>query len=57
MFAVKEYIADCANILLSIGIEYGLYREDSIKSDKESILLKNCIQIKTIGETEIRQLL
>lgn len=28
--AMKEYIADCANILLSIGDEANLYEEDSI---------------------------
>lgn len=30
--AVKEYIADCANILLSIGLELGLYENETENS-------------------------
>lgn len=30
--AVKEYIADCANILLSIGSEIGLYDNETVNS-------------------------
>lgn len=36
--SVKEYIADSANILLSIGVEGGLYEEDSVNDGLASEL-------------------
>lgn len=36
--AIKEYIADCANILMSIGDEYGLYDFPMVKSESKTVI-------------------
>lgn len=56
-FAMKEYIADCSNILLSIGNEFNLYAEESTNTNKEAILIDNTIQIKDLGISKIKKLI
>ncbi len=36
--ALKEYLADCANILMSIGDECGLYEEESVNDGDMTIM-------------------
>ncbi len=44
--AIKEYIADCANILLAIGNEYGLYDLTPSTSNTHSVLQVDILQEK-----------
>lgn len=47
-FAIREYIADCANILMSIGIETGVYLLAQENDGLESIMSKDCISIASL---------
>lgn len=44
-FPIKEYIADCANILFSIGDELELYEEDSINDGRVSQMKSGIFEI------------
>ena len=57
LYAIKEYIADCSNILLSIGNEYDLYKSDSVNDKLESILVDNSIIIKKLDTSKIKKLI
>jgi hypothetical protein len=48
--ALKEYIADCANILFAIGNELGLYNEPSINDGMGAELLPDVIKRITVDE-------
>lgn len=56
LFAIREYIADCANILLSIGYGFGLYSESIENPQKESIFVDNPIEIRDLGISKIKQI-
>ncbi len=56
-YALKEYIADCANILLSIGDELKLYDYDSILDDHVSQMKKDIFEIIPIEQQVIRTLI
>lgn len=51
-FAIREYIADCANILFSIGDEFSIYDNDCEKVNKEAIFIDNPIEIRELGSSK-----
>ena len=50
-FALREYIADCANILLSIGDEFGLYDSDVEALRIEAVLPEKIIQVREVDKS------
>lgn len=55
-FAIKEYIADCGNILLSIGNELGLYEEESINTGMASEVVNTVFNIVQVKDQKIGKL-
>lgn len=50
--AIKEFIADCANILLSIGEEFDLYEKESTNSERTNITKDSVFREVTLEEAE-----
>ena len=48
-FAQREYIADCANILFSMGLELGLYDHRNETPNMESVLPKKIIEVRPLS--------
>lgn len=55
--AVKEYIADCANILFSIGCELKLYNDRALDNGKEAIMLDELIRFVDAGSVPVKEFL
>lgn len=56
-FAIKEYLADCAIILMSIGDEFKLYDEDPVNTNMGTMLNEPLINIIPVEEIVIKSLI
>lgn len=50
--AIKEFIADCGNILLAIGNEFDLYNEESINDEKTQVTKESVFKEATLEEAK-----
>ena len=50
--AIREYIADCANILLSIGNGFGIYDKPIVQTNQVTRMKRDIFESVDLGESQ-----